>query len=70
MVQQAELSKGAPCKFRKRLIASDIGEPARAAAARIGRSPVTGETIKSEAKATVKFRLTKAAKDAVIPSKA
>lgn len=38
-------------------------------AARIGRNPATGETIKIKAKTTVKFRLAKAAKDAVVPPK-
>ncbi len=36
-------------------------------AARIGRNPATGETIKIKAKTTVKFRLAKSAKDAVVP---
>ena len=39
-------------------------------AARIGRNPQTGEAIKIKAKTTVKFRLAKAAKDAVVPPKA
>ena len=39
-------------------------------AARIGRNPATGETIEIGAKTTVKFRLAKAAKDAVVPPKA
>ena len=39
-------------------------------AARIGRNPATGEAIKIKAKTTVKFRLAKAAKDAVVPPKA
>ena len=39
-------------------------------AARIGRNPATGETIKIKAKTTVKFRLAKSAKDAVVPPKA
>ena len=36
-------------------------------AARMGRNPATGEAIKIKAKTTVKFRLAKAAKDAVVP---
>ncbi len=36
-------------------------------AARMGRNPATGETIKIKAKTTVKFRIAKAAKDAVVP---
>jgi DNA-binding protein HU-beta len=39
-------------------------------AARTGRNPATGEAIKIAAKTTVKFRLSKAAKDAVVPPKA
>ena len=38
-------------------------------AARMGRNPATGETIKIKAKTTVKFRVAKAAKDAVVPPK-
>ena len=37
--------------------------------ARIGRNPATGEEIKIPAKKVVKFRLAKAAKDAVVPPK-
>ena len=39
-------------------------------AARIGRNPATGESIKIKAKTAVKFRLAKSAKDAVVPPKA
>jgi DNA-binding protein HU-beta len=38
-------------------------------AARIGRNPQTGESIKIEAKTAVKFRVAKAAKDAIAPVK-
>ena len=38
-------------------------------AARLGRNPQTGESIKIAAKTTVKFRLAKSAKDAVVPPK-
>ena len=38
-------------------------------AARMGRNPATGEAIKIKAKTTVKFRVAKAAKDAVVPPK-
>ena len=38
--------------------------------ARIGRNPATGETIKIPAKKVVKFRVAKAAKDAIVPPKA
>jgi len=37
--------------------------------ARAGRNPQTGEPIKIPAKTVVKFRLAKAFKDAVVPSK-
>ena len=39
-------------------------------AARMGRNPATGEALKIKAKTTVKFRLSKSAKDAVVPPKA
>jgi DNA-binding protein HU-beta len=38
-------------------------------AARMGRNPATGETIKIKAKTTVKFRVAKAIKDAIAPPK-
>lgn len=38
-------------------------------AARTGRNPMTGATIKIPAKTVVKFRLGKAMKDAVVPPK-
>jgi len=38
-------------------------------AARMGRNPQTGESIKIKAKTAVKFRVAKAAKDAIAPSK-
>jgi DNA-binding protein HU-beta len=37
--------------------------------ARQGRNPATGETIKIPAKKVVKFRVAKAAKDAIVPPK-
>ena len=37
--------------------------------ARMGRNPATGDTIKIPAKKVVKFRVAKAAKDAIIPPK-
>ena len=37
--------------------------------ARMGRNPKTGETIKIPAKKVVKFRVAKAAKDAILGSK-
>ncbi len=38
----------------------------KARAARMGRNPATGETIKIPAKTVVKFRVSKAAKDAIL----
>ncbi len=38
--------------------------------ARMGRNPATGETISIPAKKVVKFRVAKAAKDAIVPVKA
>lgn len=38
-------------------------------AARIGRNPQTGESIKIKAKTTVKFRIAKAVKDIIAPTK-
>ena len=38
--------------------------------ARMGRNPATGESIKIAAKKVVKFRVAKAAKDAIVPAKA
>jgi DNA-binding protein HU-beta len=38
-------------------------------AARMGRNPATGETIKIKAKKVVKFRVAKAAKDAILGKK-
>ena len=37
--------------------------------ARMGRNPATGESIKIPAKKRVKFRVAKAAKDAILPAK-
>ena len=37
--------------------------------ARMGRNPATGESIKIKAKTVLKFRIAKAAKDAVTPTK-
>jgi DNA-binding protein HU-beta len=38
--------------------------------ARIGRNPRTGEALQIKAKTVVKFRVAKAVKDAIVPSKA
>jgi DNA-binding protein HU-beta len=37
--------------------------------ARMGRNPATGEAIKIPAKKVVRFRVAKAAKDAIVPAK-
>jgi len=37
--------------------------------ARMGRNPATGESIKIPAKTVLKFRISKAAKDAILPAK-
>lgn len=37
--------------------------------ARMGRNPATGEAIKIKAKTVLKFRIAKAAKDAITPAK-
>ena len=37
--------------------------------ARLGRNPATGATIKIPAKTVLKFRIAKAAKDAIVPAK-
>ena len=37
--------------------------------ARMGRNPATGETIRIPAKRALKFRIAKAAKDAIVPAK-
>ncbi len=37
--------------------------------ARMGRNPATGESIKIKAKTVLKFRISKAAKDAITPTK-
>jgi DNA-binding protein HU-beta len=36
----------------------------------MGRNPATGETIKIPAKKVVKFRVAKATRDAIVPTKA
>ena len=41
----------------------------RKRAARMGRNPATGEAIKIPAKTVMKFRVAKAAKDAILPAK-
>jgi DNA-binding protein HU-beta len=38
--------------------------------ARVGRNPATGEAIKIPAKKAVKFRVARAAKEAIVPTKA
>ena len=53
------------------LVAPGLGRLVRVdRKARMGRNPATGEAIKIPAKKVVKFRIAKAAKEAIIPPKA
>ena len=85
MAEQMQVPPKQVAAFRTRLIESattqtrkngeftvpGLGKLVKAQrAARIGRNPATGEAIKIKAKTTVKFRLAKSAKDAVVPPKA
>ena len=59
-------AKGSAGKF----VIPGIGRVVKAhRKARIGRNPQTGEQIKIKAKTVVKFRVAKAAKDAIAPKK-
>src|SRR5204862_6278483 len=59
-------AKGAAGKF----VIPGLGRLVKAhRKARIGRNPQTGEQIKIKAKTVVKFRVAKAAKDAIAPAK-
>ena len=59
-------AKGGAGKF----VIPNIGRAVKAhRKARMGRNPQTGEAIKIAAKTVVKFRVAKAAKDAIAPSK-
>jgi DNA-binding protein HU-beta len=67
-----ELSKVAIAEVKKNgvFVLPGIGRLVRVdRKARLGRNPATGETIKIPAKKVVKFRVAKAAKDAIVPPK-
>ncbi|MBI1941862.1 MAG: HU family DNA-binding protein [Acidobacteria bacterium] len=58
------------CKSGGQFVIPGLGKAVKAnRKARMGRNPQTGEPIKIPAKTVVKFRLAKAFKDAVVPSK-
>jgi DNA-binding protein HU-beta len=58
------------CKGSGQFVIPGLGKAVKAnRKARMGRNPQTGEPIKIPAKTVVKFRLAKAFKDAVVPSK-
>jgi DNA-binding protein HU-beta len=58
------------CKAGGQFVIPGLGKAVKAnRKARMGRNPQTGEPIKIPAKTVVKFRLAKAFKDAVVPSK-
>ncbi len=67
-----ELAKTALTQTKKNgvFVLPGIGRLVKSARkARMGRNPATGEAIKIPAKTVVKFRVAKAAKDAIVPSK-
>jgi len=67
-----ELSKIAIAETKKNgvFVLPGIGRMVRVdRKARMGRNPATGETIKIAAKRVVKFRVAKAAKDAILGAK-
>lgn len=65
-----ELSKTALAETKKNgvFVLPGIGRLVKSnRKARMGRNPATGEAIKIPAKTVVKFRVAKAAKDAIVP---
>lgn len=63
-----ELSRLAYSEARNQFTIPGIGKLVLVdRAARMGRNPATGATIQIPAKTVVKFRIAKAAKDAIIP---
>jgi DNA-binding protein HU-beta len=85
LAEKTEVSKKAVQQFLAHLAATAIGEVKRNGLfvlpglgrlvrsdrkARVGRNPATGEAINIPAKKVVKFRVAKAAKDAIVPPKA
>jgi DNA-binding protein HU-beta len=84
LAEKTEVSKKAVQQFLEHLAATAIGEVKRNGLfvlpglgrlvrsdrkARVGRNPATGEAINIPAKKVVKFRVAKAAKDAIVPPK-
>jgi len=82
LAQRCELSNKVARGFLEELTKTAIGETKKSGVfvlpgigrlvkanrkARMGRNPATGEAIKIPAKTVVKFRVAKAAKDAVAP---
>ena len=56
------------CKKGGQFVIPGLGKAVKAnRKARMGRNPQTGEPIKIPAKTVVKFRVAKAAKDAIVP---
>jgi len=85
IAEKAEVSKKTAQQFLEHLAATAIGEVKKNGLfvlpgigrlvrsdrkARVGRNPATGEAINIPAKKVVKFRVAKAAKDAIVPPKA
>jgi DNA-binding protein HU-beta len=85
LAQQCEVTNGAARQFLQHLTDTALKEVKRTGIfvlpglgrlvradrkARIGRNPATGEAINIPAKKVVKFRVAKAAKDAILPAKA
>jgi len=85
LAEKTEVSKKTAQQFLEHLAATAIGEVKKNGLfvlpgigrlvrsdrkARVGRNPATGEAINIPAKKVVKFRVAKAAKDAIVPPKA
>jgi DNA-binding protein HU-beta len=85
LAEKTEVSKKAVQQFLEHLAATAIGEVKRNGLfvlpglgrlvrsdrkARVGRNPATGEAINIPAKKVLKFRVAKAAKDAIVPPRA
>ncbi len=85
IAEKVEVSKKTAQQFLEHLAATAIGEVKKNGLfvlpgigrlvrsdrkARVGRNPATGEAINIPAKKVVKFRVAKAAKDAIVPPKA
>lgn len=85
LAEKVEVSKKAARELLEHLTSTAIGEVKKNGIfvvpgigrlvradrkARIGRNPATGESINIPAKRVIKFRVAKAAKDAIVPPKA